>query len=200
MTDTMSAGKFLAWAAEVGIGFDPRYPGTNCLSILSARDSLRFWMAPDHPYSIPHFIGAILDGLDNWETAYLWPRIGRWTTAGDMQLPNEVVRDVIWRGAGLPAEWDGAVRVGRDERPAIVAALFASLALGGDGCSDLFFVPDHGRQIVMVGHHDAVDVECKDETRVLELVRHLAEAGYTLPTEPPDATFKWQPWMRPDSD
>jgi hypothetical protein len=77
----------------------------------------------------------------------------------------------------------------------VVAALFASLALGGDSCSDLYFVPDHGRQIVWAGHHDAIHVECADEARILELERHMDGAGFALPTEPPDATFKWPAWM-----
>jgi hypothetical protein len=193
--EAVSADEFLLWAAEAGIGFDPRYSGTDCLSLLPPRESSRFWELPDHPYSIPHLVEAVLDGLDRWEAGYLWPRIGRWPTWADPGLPNERVRDVIWRGLGMPGGWAGAARVSRDERPTVVAALFASLAIGGDSCSDLYFVPDHRRQIVWAGHHDAIHVECADEARILELVRHMDGAGYALPTEPPDATFKWPAWM-----
>jgi hypothetical protein len=145
---------------------------------LPPRESSRFWELPDHPYSIPELVGAVLDGLDRWEAAYLWPRIGRWPAVADTFLPNERVRDVVWRGAGMPDGWAGAARVGRDEWHAIVAALFASLALGGDSFSDLYFVPDHGRQIVWAGHHDTIHVECADEARVVELVRYMERAGY----------------------
>jgi hypothetical protein len=136
---------------------------------------------PDHPYSIPHFVEAVLNGLDRWEAGYLWPRIGRWPTGADPGLPNERVRDVIWQGLGMPGGWAGAARVDRDEWPAVVAALFASLALGGDLCSDLYFLPDHGQQIVWAGHHDAINVQCVDKARILELVRHLERAGYATP-------------------
>jgi hypothetical protein len=84
----------------------------------------------------------------------------------------------------MPDGWAGAARVGPDGWPAIVAALFASLALGGDSCSDLYFVPDHGRQIVWAGHHDEIHIECADENRLLEFVRYMDGVGYALPTEP----------------
>jgi hypothetical protein len=173
----VSADEFLAWASRADIGFDPRYPGTDCLCLLPPPKPSRFWVLPDHPYSIPHLVSDVLDGLDPWEAAYLWPRIGQWPALPDTRLPNERVRDVVWRGAGMPEGWSGAARVGRDEWPAVVAALFASLALGGDPCSDLYFVPDHGRQIVWAGHHDAIHVECADEARVVELVRHMEAGG-----------------------
>jgi hypothetical protein len=191
----VSADEFMAWAAGAGIGLDPGYAHSDCLCILPPRESSRFWILPDHPYSIPHFIGAVLKGLDRWETAYLWPRIGGWPAFTETHLPNERVRDVIWRGAGIPERWARGARVSPDECSAVVAALFASLALGGDSCSDLYFLPDHGRQIVLAGHHDAIHVECADEVRTAELVRHMEGAGYPLPTEPPDTTFKWPPWM-----
>jgi hypothetical protein len=191
----VSADDFLAWAAGADIGFDPRYPGTDCLSLLQYREPSRFWVLPDHPYSIPHLVEAVLDGLDRWEAGYLWPRIGKWPTWADPGLPNERVRDVVWRGLGMPDGWAGAAHVGHDECPTVVAALFASLALGGDSCSDLYFVPDHGRQILWAGHHDAIHVECADEARILELVGHMEGAGFALPTEPPDATFGWPAWM-----
>src|SRR5262245_16166086 len=198
VTEAVSADDFFAWATGAGLGFDPRYAGADCLSLLPPRESSRFWEVPDHPYSIPHFVETVLDGLDRWEAGYLWPRIGRWPTWADPGLPSERVRDLVWRSLGMPGGWPGAARVVREKRPVVVAALFASLALGGDSCSDLYFVPDHGRQIVWAGHHDALHAECADEARILELVRHMERAGYALPTEPPDGTFKWPAWMSHD--
>jgi hypothetical protein len=34
---------------------------------------------------------------------------------------------------------------------------------------------------------------------MLEFVRHMERAGYALPTEPPDATFRWPTWMPQDT-
>lgn len=181
MIEAVSADAFLAWAVGVGIGFDPQYPGTGCLTLLPPREASRSWFVPDSPYGIPHFIGTMLRALDQWEFAYLWPRDGRWPAAGETHLPNEQVRDVVWRGAGLPSGWAGAARIGREEWPELVSALFAAVALGGDSCSDLFLVPDHGRQIVHAGHHDAIHIACADDLRLAEVVRSMEQAGYRLP-------------------
>jgi len=59
-------------------------------------------------------------------------------------------------------------------------------------------MPNHGRQIVWAGHHDVIHIECADEARMLEVVRHLERAGFALPTEPPDGTFRWPDWMPQD--
>ena len=73
--------------------------------------------------------------------------------------------------------------------------LFDSLAFGSDGGDDLFFVPDHGRQIVQTDHHDVLHATCTSEERVRELVAHMAAEGFELPTELPDWTFKRPAWM-----
>ncbi len=192
----ISTDEFLKWAHGVGVGFDPRYTNTNWLRLLPPRESSRFWVLPDHPCAIPHLIGAILDGLDEWKAGYLWPRAGRWPPFTDAFL-HESVRDIIWRSAGMPDAWTGAAHVACDEVHGVIAALFASVALGGDSLSDLYFVPEHGRQIVWAGHHDAIHVECADDFRIEQLVRHMEKAKFLLPTEPPDATFRWPAWMPP---
>ncbi len=195
MAEAAASDAFLAWAAGVGVGFDPRYPDARCLGLLPPRDSARFWALPGDPGTWPHFAASVLGGLDRWEAGYLWPRPGRWPAAADSQSASERVRDVVLRGAGVPDGWAGAVRFGRSERPAVLAAVFAYLAFGWCSGDDLYFVPDHGRQVVQTDHHDVIHVECGDEGRVAELVGHMAAAGYPLPTEPPDETFKWPGWM-----
>lgn len=59
----------------------------------------------------------------------------------------------------------------------------------------MWFVPDHGRQVVQADHHDVIHAECRDEGQVLALIEHMEQAGYPLSSGPPDATFKWPGWM-----
>jgi hypothetical protein len=186
---------FLAWAGGVGLGFNPDYPDARVFGLLPPRESARFWVRPGDPATWPHFAGAILKGLDHWEKGYLWPRLGRWPAAADSRSANERVRDVVLRGAGIPDGWIGAIRFNRDERSAILAVMFAYLAFGWCSADDLYFVPNHGRQVVQTDHHDVVHAECADEGLMLELVRHMASSGYELPSEPPDWTFKRPTWM-----
>jgi hypothetical protein len=180
----VSGEEFLRWTAGAGVGFDPRYPDS--LTILPPADHTRFWVVPANPSIWPHFITTLLGGLDQWAAGYLWPRAGTWPASVLSGSPNERVREVVLRGAGIPDGWAGAVRFDRAEEPAVVAILFASMAFGWCGADDLFFVPDHARQVIRTDHHDVLHAECASEGRVGELVGHMAAAGYQLPTEPPD--------------
>lgn len=190
----LSNEDFLRWATGVGIGFDPRYPKSRCLRFLSIQKHARFWVLPD-PTTWPHFLALSLNGLDDWDSGFLWPRSGRWPESASSRSNNEGVRNVLLRGAGVPGGWAGAVRFDRNEEDALVAVLYAHLAFGWCVEDDLFFVPDHGRQILQTDHHDVVHVQCASEERVQTLVEHLAAEGYELPLEPPDGTFKRQAWM-----
>jgi hypothetical protein len=185
--------EFLRWAAGVGIDFDPRYPDTLCL--VPPRDHARFWALPGDPATWPHFVGSLLEGLDEWGAGFLWPRPGRWPQGRKSRSRKEGVRDVVLRGAGVPDGWAGPVRYRREEEEAVIAVLFAYLAFGWCGDDDLFFIPDHGRQLLQTDHHDVIHVECATEERVQELVSHMAGEGYLLPTELPDPTFKRPAWM-----
>ena len=42
---------------------------------------------------------CLLQGLDSWSAAFLWPREGRWPSASNSSSHYERVRDVVLRGA-----------------------------------------------------------------------------------------------------
>jgi hypothetical protein len=200
--ETLSEEGFLRWAAGVGIGFDPRFPESRSLNLLPPRDEARFWILPADPAIWPHLAGSLLSGLDEWDSAYLWPRSGSWPDAGQSRSYTEGVRDVLLRGAGIPAGRRVAVRFSHDEETLLVSVLYAYMTFGWCMDDDLFFVPDHGQQLLQTDHHDVIHVRCASEERVQSLVGHMADAGYQLPGELPDATFKRPAWMdsvEPDS-
>jgi hypothetical protein len=184
---------FRRWLAGAGIGFDPQYP--DYLTLLPASNNARFWVVPADAVTWPHFITALLGGLDEWESGYLWPLEGVWPASARSKSANERVRDVMLRGAGIPDGWAGAVRFDRAEHGAVIAVLFVAVVFGWHGPDDLFFVPDHARQIVRTDHHDVLHAECGSDGRIGELVGHMATAGYDLPAEPPDWTFIRPAWM-----
>jgi hypothetical protein len=192
--------EFLTWAARAGIGFDPSYPEASCLRFLPPCDFSRFWTLPDDPRTWPHFAGSLLEGLDCWSAGFLWPRSGQWPVAEHSSSYNEGVRDVVLRGAGIFDGWSGAIRFEHAEEDQILAVMFVFLAFGWCVDDDLYFIPDHGRQIVQTDHHDVVHVECLEENRIQEFVEHMAGAGYELPTELPDQTFIWPYWMGENPD
>lgn len=191
----VSRVEFLRSVADRGIGVDPRYPDSDCLTILPPTDHRRFWVVPGDPAGWPYFVASLLGGLDEWATGLLWPRSGHWPKSEQSQSYNAGVRDIILRGAGIPDGWAGAIQFDCDEEDALVAVLFAFVAFGWCGDDDVFFIPDHARQMLQTDHHDVIHAECRSEERVLQLVAHMAEKGYDLPAEPPDWTFKRPAWM-----
>jgi hypothetical protein len=193
--EAISADEFLRWAAGVGIGFDERYPGARCLGFLPPSDHSRFWTLPGDPATWPRFAGSVLDGLDKWSSGFLWPRSGRWPGKERASSRKKAVRAFVLRGAGIPENWNGAVHFRRDEEDVLLAVLFVYLTFGWRTDDDLYFIPDHARQIVQTDHHDVIHVECADEGRALEFVQSMSKAGYELPTEPPDETFRRPAWM-----
>lgn len=191
--EAVGSQDFLRWANGVGIGFDPRYPESGCLSMLPPDEHTRFWVLPADPGAWPEFVGSLLDSLDDWRSGLLWPRSGSWPQSP--QSAGDGIRSVILRGAGVPVDWPGAIRFRRDEEDALIAVLYAYLAFGWCVDDDLFFIPDHGRQLLQTDHHDVVHVQCQSGDRVRKLVEQMANAGYDLPTDLPDETFKRPAWM-----
>ena len=191
---TICREDFWHQTAALGVGIDPNYPNSGCLSLLPPAEHARFWVVPPDPAAWPHFIASLLDGLDDWTSGLLWPRSGDWPS-GQPGSANEGVRGVILRGAGIPDGWAGAVRFDRAEEASLVAVLYAFVAFGWCVDDDLFFLPDHARQLLQTDHHDVIHAECRSGERVAELVAHMAAAGYELPAEPPDETFKRPAWM-----
>jgi hypothetical protein len=198
--EAVHADQFLKWAAGSGIEFDERYPESRSLCFVPHADHARFWVLPGDPAVWPHFTETILECLDPWDWGYLWPRAKCWPSASDSSHGVDRVRSVMLRGAGVPDSWPGALRFEQGEAYKIHAILFVYLAFGWCVDDDLFFFPDHGRQIVLTDHHDVIHVSCKDEDRVRKFVADMRAEGYELPTELPDETF-WRPdWMGKAAD
>src|SRR3989442_15842478 len=106
--EVIPADEFLRCAAGVGIGFDPGYLDSGCLSLLPPSEHARFWVLPPDPATWPHFAAALVDSLDDWDTGYLWPRAGRWPPPAEGLGLNDSVRTVVLRGAGIPFGSAGA--------------------------------------------------------------------------------------------
>lgn len=198
--NTLTEDDFFRWAETVGIGLDERYPHSGCLAHRTYSNHRRFWVLPPDPEAWPSFVSQFLQGMDPWTHCYVWPRHGRWPNSKKSQYPTEGVRDITFRGAGVPDGWEGAVRFNQDEKDAVIAITFVQLAFGWSTPDDLFIIPDHGRQLIQTDHHDVVHVTCLDEERALRFVEFMSDAGYELPTDVPDRTFRRPSWMPPASD
>ena len=101
---------------------------------------------------------------------------------------------VSWRMA-IPDGTEGAVRFEAAEADLVKDLIGNVMSLGWCVDDDLLVIPDHGRQILKTDHHGVVHVNFASESRVEEYVRHMARAGFLLPTDTPDDTFRRPRWM-----
>lgn len=192
----VSAEAFHTWAAGSGVGRHAVYPADLCFP--SGTEHARFWVLPGDQHTWPHFIAAFLGGLDPWNWGCLWPRAGRWPVPHEPPQRNERVRRVLLPDLVPLAGQSLALRFEASELDQLTACLFGFLAFAAQGADDLYFIPEHGQQIIQTDHHEVVHVACREEPRIGQLVSHMSRQGYDLPTEPPDWTFRWPTWLGPD--
>lgn len=65
--------EFARWAAGHGIGVDPRYPDSGCLTLLPPTKHARFWVVPGDLAAFPHFVASLLSGHQVLDTqASVW--------------------------------------------------------------------------------------------------------------------------------
>ena len=194
--NAISKEQFLQWAATHGLTLDPKYPQAAVLHYTAGGDS-RFWAVPTEPQRRPRFITTLLERLGEWETCYVWRHLGRWPQPGKMNpgRPNERVEYQILRGLGLPMGTADVVCFSRDEIDLLITLIFSTTIFGWSVGHDLYIVPDHARQILQTNHHDAIYVKFREAGHVDAWVAALAEAGFALPNDLPDATFKRPSWM-----
>ncbi len=190
----VSAREFLVWAARKEIILDDRYSSEQQVLVFKPyRTFDRFWERPVEPGGLAHFLKSVLDAIPEWQSCYLWCRNGSWTATAESE--GDLVITTVYRGAGVPERWHGAIQFQRPDLAAVLAVLFVHCAFGWSVCEDVFLVPDHAKLIVGVDHHEVVWAHFASADDVEPFVRRMADSGYGLPTALPDETFKPQPWM-----
>lgn len=190
---------FLQWAASHGIGPDPRLPASQISNYLmftqGDRDS-RFWKYPNDVGAVPHFLNALIDAVGPERRYWLYPARGHWLSDPRTESrPQGRVWRIILQELGVPVESVGAVAIDATERARLLAMLFLQVTLGPAVYVDSVVVPEDGSAVLFFEHHYVVHAEFHDPQRLEPVVEALASAGYPLPTELPDATFKPVDWI-----
>ena len=193
---TITEDEFLQWASTKRLGLNPKYPQSAVLNFQATSES-RFWVVPREPQCRPHFLASLIDLMGDWHTCYVWRHLGSWPDPKYVEPDdiNDFVELHILKGLGLPLGTASVVQFARDEREALVTLLFSTTVFGWSVGEDLYIVPDHARQILQTDHHDVVHTSFADPSELKHWVAKMSEAGFDLPVEPPDATFKRPAWM-----
>ena len=193
---TLTEEAFLSWAADKGLGLDPKYPDAAVLDFLSGSDS-RFWMVPAEPERRPYLIASLLELMGDWQLCHSWRHLGSWPDPNTVNVTriNDVVECRILQGLGLPLGTADIALIDRAEISGLIALLFSTTVFGWSVGEDLYVVPDHARYILQTDHHGVIHVSFRSGTDVAHWVSQMADRGFDLPQDVPDATFKRPSWM-----
>jgi hypothetical protein len=195
---SVSEAEFLRWAATRGLAPDSDYPQSAVLKYRAGGES-RFWLVPPQPERRPYFIAMLLELLGEWEACYVWRHSGSWPGVYDMTgRVNDRIEYQILRGIGMPMASADVVCFSRGEIDLLITLIFSTTIFGWSVGEDLYIVPDHARQILQTDHHDVIHVDFRDANDVDRWVAAMADEGFDLPDDPPDATFERPPWMPVD--
>jgi hypothetical protein len=108
---------------------------------------------------------------------------------------NDVVELHILQGLGLPLGTADVVIFDRVDLPTLIILLFSTTVFGWSVEEDVYVVPDHGRHVLQTDHHEVIHVSFRDAGEIGHWVSQMAQQGFDLPEDVPDATFKRPSWM-----
>ena len=189
----LSDPEFRQLAATFGFGPSPEYPSSDhWVSLRTELELRRYWAYPDEA-GAPAFARALLEAGGPAETYWIRPSRGDWF---DRLRPGEgwsSVWDTLVLAYGVPSGHVGAVGLSSQD-PRLEAFLSLQLIMGTSLISDAVVLPSHGHHLWFFEHHDVVWAEFSDEETLATHIASLRAAGYELPSEPPDDTFKPQGW------
>ena len=167
----MPTDEFLAWSAQQGIE-----RSGDCLAYRTRFE--RFWSTDLRAGETPFFASHVLDGLDPWSLCYVWPRGGIWPDRPWEDRPADQVRRLLLQSIGIPKGFGGALAFTPEERAAVLGIMSAEIMFGGNVDDDLFLVPDHGRQLLYLEHHDLIHVSFSEKDRMMAFENHMLAEGY----------------------
>ncbi len=180
----LSKDEFLAWAAKLGIGPDPRYSPPQTLEYVSGLSTAAsrgwFWGEDLIKLSTTKVVEAFLLALDPWDYCMAWKRHPQWSyyAAGEEEtlLDDQLWAALVHEGM-VPRGHEGAVRFDRGEIVRLGRLAWAHAMLAYCVSLDLFIVPNHGKQILYIDHHDQLIVRAPDADALDAFVQRLIAQG-----------------------
>jgi hypothetical protein len=199
--------EFLDWAEDRGVGLDERHTDARHLLIQPDRDFDRLWKRPLDITATRELIGHVLDAME--------PRSHVGVGSRSPKRPGRVLRSILDDGrilnephdpehvaplelSGVPFGEAAALACDASGRAELMALIEAQARFGRCVDDDVFVLPDHGKHLLHVDHHDVTWMSCRQESGLSPAVRFLGEPGHPLPDELPDKTFKPRGWIDED--
>lgn len=195
----LSEEAFLEIVRAKGITISADYPDCAFLDYGSATEG-RYWVVPPEPERRPRFILALLNLMGDWDNCFAWRHDGSWPDVSNPETREwcNPVDLCILTNLGMPMGTADVVEFERAELDLLATLIFTSTVFGWSRNSDLIIVPEHGRQVLGVDHHNVIHAFCSNAQEMERWIKEMAKQGFPLPTKPPDGTFYRAPWMPPE--
>jgi hypothetical protein len=190
--------EFRAWLAAGGVGLHSRWGNTGTLVCLKNEDLSRFWFPSFVPSDLPGFIDTALTAASASGPYYLLRRGGgHWYEPDPGSAPgSNLMIDACLRAVGVPSDCSGALELAKSEWQALGLVILAHYVHGWSVGEDLHIVPAERDCVLMTSHHGELSVHFPDEARLERFQQSMLQAGYDLPTDLPDGTFKCPEWLK----
>lgn len=190
----LSNDDFTALGAQLGFGRPAEYPHSEHWTYLERDlDLSRYWSYPD-VFDAPTFVRALLNVGGAADTYWIRPNEGQWFELFRAGGGWSLAWDTLVAGLGVPSGHVGAIGLAFKD-PRLEALITLQVIMGSSLFSNALVLPSHGQHLWFFDHHDVVFGEFRSLTTLNRHVDNLAAAGYPLPKEPPDDTFKPVPWQ-----
>ena len=188
---------FRAWLSERGIRPHSRFGSSDVLVFQDDADLSRFWFPSFVPSDLPGFILTALEAASPEGPHYVMRRGGgHWRETDLESAPgSNVIIDAMLEVAGVPHDAAGALRFEMSDWKALNIIVLAHYVHGWSVGEDLHMFGEERDCALMTSHHGELSVAFPNHTRLERFREHMLRAGYDLPTELPDDTFKSPAWL-----
>jgi hypothetical protein len=188
---TLSHEGFVLWAADRGIGRDPKSPHSDRLTFTGGRAVSTSWSYPTAASQVPHFVGTLLSAVRPNDPYWVYPEDGRWTLGRDADSwPQTRIWVTNVHALGVPRGLRGAVRFNSTDWNELCAMLFLQITLGPSVNVDAVVVPEHAHAVLRFDRRHVVWATSRDQAGLDAIVSAMERAGYALPTDAPGETLR----------
>jgi hypothetical protein len=176
---------FRAWAAEVGLLADPRYPGSEQLVFAGSLDAREVWLPPAAPSELPNFLTAAIR-LASPAGPYRLRLRGGGPFYGDPDSPREQIMARILRSLGVPSGANGALEFSDQEWDSLLMLASTFYVFGYRVQTDLEVVTPERTASLLFSHHGELDIHFASLVMLGEFAAGMRRNGYVPAGEEAD--------------
>ena len=123
---------------------------------------------------------------------------GQWVAGQLPSIPsriNDLVENELHRGLALPLGTTDILEFSSDESSKLITLMFLTTIFAWSVGGDLYVIPNDGRCIMKVHHHDVIHVWFRSSADCDLWVSKMEAYGFPLPDTIPDPILDTPDWM-----